>query len=181
MNKKYKLYTDGSHFKPSELHLGGTSIDDIDENDEYNRQLYRTHTGFGRLGIGGILVSDGGTVVDSLSLEVDREILRSLYNTSDVSNPTMEMYAVLMSLKKFSKHLGFGDEVEVFSDYQGVMYWMYHKWKINKSYISMIRDDIEAEIKNQKLNVKFQWLKGHNGDKYNELVDKLAKGEIDKV
>lgn len=153
--RQFKLYTDGSHFK----------------NED----------GSGRLGVGAILVNAGGSVVDSLSMEVDRQIFRERYQTSDVSNPTMEMYAVLVALRRFNSKLQFGDQVEVFADYQGVMYWMYHKWRINKSYIAMIRDDIEAEGKSQKLELRYQWVRGHNGDYYNELVDKLAKGEIDKV
>lgn len=154
--RQFKIYTDGSHFKAE----GGNA---------------------GRLGVGAILVGSGGNVIDSLSMEVDRSVIRELYNTSDVSNPTMEMYAVLMALRKFNKHLQFNDEVEILADYQGVMYWMYHKWRINKDYIYMIREDIESEIRNQKLNAKFQWVKGHNGDEFNELVDKLAKGEIRSI
>lgn len=156
--RKFKLYTDGSHFKPKDGSPGN-----------------------GRLGIGAILVSSGGSVVDSMSMEVDRTTIRETYQTSDVSNPTMEMYAVLIALRRFSSKLQFGDEIEVFADYQGVMYWMYHKWKINKPYIYMIREDIEAEVRRQDLSVKYNWVKSHNGDTYNELVDKLAKGEILKV
>jgi ribonuclease HI len=153
--KGFKLYTDGSHFK-------GGNVD-------------------GRLGIGAVLVSSGGSVVDSLSMAVDRILFAERYRTGDVSNPTMEMYAVLVALKRFNRHLSFGDEVEIYSDYQGVTYWMYHKWKINKDYIQMLCDDITKEIKDQRLNVTFKWIKGHDGDRYNELTDKLAKGEITKV
>lgn len=179
--RKFKLYTDGSHFKPSDLKFPKESLDQIDKEDEINYNTFKRNMSYGRLGIGGILVNSGGSVVDSLSMEVDRETLRSLYNTSDVSNPTMEMYAILMALRRFSRHLAFGDEVEVLSDYQGVMYWMTGKWRINKEYILMIKNDIETEAKNQKLNMTYQWIKGHNGDVYNELADKLAKGEILKV
>jgi ribonuclease HI len=45
----------------------------------------------------------------------------------------------------------------------------------------MLCDDITKEIKDQRLNVTFKWIKGHDGDRYNELTDKLAKGEITKV
>ena len=61
------------------------------------------------------------------------------------------------------------------------MYWMYHEWKINKPYIYMIREDIITEIKNQRLSMKYSHVKGHDGNYYNELADKLAKGEILKV
>lgn len=156
--RKFKLYTDGSHFKPKD----GSS-------------------GSGRLGVGAVLVDSGGSIIDSLSMEVDRITIRETYNTSDVSNPTMEMYALLIALRRFSNKFQFGDEIESFADYKGVMYWMYHEWKINKPYIYMIREDITTEVKNQRLSMKYSHVKGHDGNYYNELADKLAKGEILKV
>lgn len=29
--------------------------------------------------------------------------------------------------------------------------------------------------------VTFEWVKGHNGDKYNEIVDSMANGEYNKM
>lgn len=152
--REFKLYTDGSHFK-----------------DEPG----------GRLGIGSVLVGKGGNVIDYMSEEVDRLTIKELYRTGDVSNPTMEMYSVLVSLRKFSKRLEFNDKVEIYSDYEGVLNWMTNKWKINKEYIYMIKEDILNEILSQKLQVTFNWIKGHDNNVYNELADKLAKGEIKKV
>lgn len=155
MSREFRIYTDGSHFK------GG-------EHD-------------GRLGVGAILVDTGGSIIDSLSMSVDRSFLLERYRTSDVSNPTMEMYAVLAALKRFSSKLQFGDKIEILADYQGVRYWMTNKWRINKEYISMIKNDILAEAKLQRLELSFTWIKGHSTDVYNDLTDKLAKGEITKV
>lgn len=45
----------------------------------------------------------------------------------------------------------------------------------------MIKEDILNEILSQKLQVTFNWIKGHDNNVYNELADKLAKGEIKKV
>lgn len=155
--KIFELYTDGSHIKNPKV------------------------PGIGRLGIGAVLVGEGGIIVDSLSLKVDRSTIAELYKTGDVSNPTMEMYAVLVSLKEFSRHFSFGDTINITADYEGVKHWMYHKWKINKPYIYMIREDIFNEVKNQKISVSYHWVKSHNGNIYNEMADKLAKGELKKV
>lgn len=157
MSRQFKLYTDGSHFK--------------NEDEE----------GGGRLGVGAVLVNSGGSIVDSLSMEVDRSIFRERYQTYDVSNPTMEMYAVLIALRRFNSKLQFGNQIEIYADYQGVMYWMNHKWNINKSYILMLRNDIEAEVKAQKLEASYHWVMGHSDNRYNNLADQLAKGEISKV
>lgn len=152
---RFKLYTDGSHFKSSSIN--------------------------GRLGIGGVLINESGEIVDYLSKEVDRYEINEIYNTSDVSNPTMEMYAVLLSLRKFSKRFQFNDYIEIFADYLGVISWMNNEWRINKPYIRMIKSDIELEIKNQKLEVKFIKVKGHSNEYFNDLADKLAKGELKRI
>lgn len=153
---KLKIYTDGSHFK---------------------------NGGSGRLGIGGIIVKDG-RIINKLSMEIDPSFLRVHYGTSDVSNPTCEMLGVLMALSEFKHDIGPNDTVEVLSDYTGVTFWMTNKWKINKPYIAKIKSDIMDEINNQNLKgrISFNWVKGHSTKhdddaNYNDIVDKLAKGE----
>lgn len=150
--RKFTLYTDGSHFK--------------------------SRIGTGRLGIGSVLTINNN-VIETLSMEVDKYMISELYNTSDFSNPTMEMYAVLISLRKFSSNFEFNDEVDIYCDYMGVIEWMNDRWRINKSYIKRIKDDILNEIKSQKLKVNFYHIKGHNGNYYNDMADKLAKGEME--
>jgi ribonuclease HI len=58
---------------------------------------------------------------------------------------------------------------------------MNNEWRINKPYIRMIKSDIELEIKNQKLEVKFIKVKGHSNEYFNDLADKLAKGELKRI
>ena len=149
------IYTDGSHLK---------------------------HT-TGRLGIGGIIVDSSGKVVDKFSEEIDVKWLMNTYGTSDVSNPTCEMLAVLVALRKFN--LVPGDEVIIKADYQGVMCWLNNTWKAKKPYIKAIKDDILKEIESLGLKgkVSFEWVKGHQTGPslgkdamFNGMVDKLAKG-----
>ncbi|WP_026834974.1 viroplasmin family protein [Eubacterium xylanophilum] len=63
--------------------------------------------------------------------------------------------------------------LEIYYDYKGIEEWCLGRWKTNKagtiaykSYYDSIKD---------KLDVKFKKVKGHSGDKYNDLADKLAK------
>ncbi len=151
------IYTDGSHLK---------------------------HT-TGRLGIGGILV-EGGMAIDSFSLEVSTDYLKKNYETSDVSNPTCEMLAILVALRKFSGKIKKGDEVVMKQDYQGCQGWLGGGWKINAPYIKKIKEEIDAEISKQGLQgrIHFEWVKGHQRKSvldpdaiWNNRVDKLAKGE----
>lgn len=61
-------------------------------------------------------------------------------------------------------------------DYQGIASWCTGEWKTNKegtkaykAYFDSLRD---------KLVVSFRKVKGHSGDKYNDLADELAKSVI---
>ena len=144
------IYTDGSHLK---------------------------HT-TGRLGIGGVMVKDE-KVISEFSQTVNPEYLKFMYGTSDCSNPTAEMLAVLIALQKFGKDLEKYDKIIFHADYLGVKNWMEGTWKVKASYIQSIKNDITGEINkyNLKGKISFEWVKGHSGQVWNEYVDKLAKGE----
>lgn len=64
-------------------------------------------------------------------------------------------------------------KLKIYHDYEGISRWCLGEWQATKkgtiSYVSFYN-----KIKN-KLKVKFVKVKGHSGDKYNELADKLAK------
>lgn len=156
--KELTIYTDGSHFK--------------------------SRKGSGRLGVGGVILKNNKEL-DEYSIEINRNYLKLYYDTTDCSNPTMEMLAVLYALWKFKKHIKHGDKITIKADYQGVKEWMTGKWKINKPYIQKIKDQIDEEIIKLGLpgNINFEWVKGHqhginrNEDAYwNDVVDLLAKG-----
>lgn len=149
------IYTDGSHFKQK-----------------------------GRLGCGGIILVDG-KLKDEYSLELTPEYLQEVIHTSDVSNPTTEMMGVLQALRRFKIPRG-TTEINVYTDYEGVGNWLEGRWKINKPYIKILYNLIHEEIKKKRLKgkIKFLWVKGHQSKsvmdpkaKWNNYVDKLAKGE----
>jgi ribonuclease HI len=83
------------------------------------------------------------------------------------TNNVMEMTAVIEALKEFSTQKRF----KIFSDSQYVINCATGKWKRNKNIDLWAEYDLYSKGK----MVTFQWVKGHNGDHYNELVDKLAK------
>lgn len=142
---EYELYTDGSHIK-------GTT----------------------RLGIGAVLVKNG-VELDRLSKLINQTMFKIQYGIDDnVSNPTMELLALLVSLQEFKKHFKPGDRILNIADYMGVGGWMTNKWKINKNYIRIIKNNIDEEIETQKLELSYAYVKSHSGNKFNELVDNLA-------
>jgi len=100
--------------------------------------------------------------------------------TINTSNNRMEMYAILMVLRTLTVPC----DLVIYSDSQycinGIMDWMY-KWA-RKNWMRdgelIPNHDLWMEIYDevQKMNsVTCHWVKGHNGDPNNELVDGLAQ------
>lgn len=64
-------------------------------------------------------------------------------------------------------------EVTIVYDYQGIENWAIGTWKRNKELT--IEYNIKMQEYMKKIKINFLKVKGHSGDKYNEIVDKLAK------
>lgn len=63
--------------------------------------------------------------------------------------------------------------LELYHDYEGIAKWCTGEWNANKDGTKNYKHFYES-IKDS-VNVKFIKVKGHSGDKYNDLADKLAK------
>ena len=98
----------------------------------------------------------------------------------ETTNNQMEMQAALEALK----YLKDKDEViELYTDSnylrQGITEWI-HKWKLNNWRTAakkpVANRDLWVEISdlNEKMNVEWNWVKGHAGDPGNERADQLA-------
>lgn len=69
-------------------------------------------------------------------------------------------------------------EITIAYDYQGVESWALGTWKRNNRITSEYYDFMQEKMK--KIKVKFKKIKGHSGDKYNDMADKLAKNALNK-
>lgn len=67
-------------------------------------------------------------------------------------------------------------EVEIYYDYEGISAWAEGRWKTNK-HGTIAYKEFYDEIKDS-LKVKFIKVKGHSGDEYNDLADRLAKDAL---
>ncbi len=98
----------------------------------------------------------------------------------------MELTATIKSLK-YLKHKS---NIIIFTDSKyvinGINNWIL-KWKHNNW-----KTANNKEVKNKKLwlelyecinfhSVDWEWVKGHSGDTLNEEVDKIARGEAEKI
>ena len=61
----------------------------------------------------------------------------------------------------------------IYHDYQGISCWATGEWKANKQGTKDYADFCKNARKH--LDFSFRKVKGHSGDKYNDLADKLAK------
>lgn len=93
------------------------------------------------------------------------EIIDS-FNEKETTNNIMEMKAVINLLKLFNEE----EEFEIYSDSKYVINCAQNFWKRKKNLELWKEFD---KISTGK-KIKFIWIKAHNGNKYNELVDKLA-------
>lgn len=67
-------------------------------------------------------------------------------------------------------------EIDIYYDYMGIEKWCTGEWKANKKSTMLYRDFYKSIC--DKLKVNFIKVKGHSGDKYNDLADSLAKAAL---
>lgn len=108
-----------------------------------------------------------------LILEKDDFIIIDSGNEISTTNNRMELKAVIEVLK----NINFKNEYTIYSDSQLTINCAEGKWK-RKANLDLW-EEYDNHSKNKKIN--YEWVKAHNGNKYNEMVDKIAYGEAKKV
>ena len=114
--------------------------------------------------------------------------VKDLYGGNpETTNNQMEMQAALEALKYLEDK---NEVIELYTDSnylrQGITEWI-HKWKLNNWRTAakkpVANRDLWIEISdlNEKMNVKWNWVKGHAGDPGNERADQLANLGADNV
>lgn len=68
------------------------------------------------------------------------------------------------------------ETLTIYHDYQGIASWCLGEWKTNKEGTIAYKAYFDS-IKN-KIQISFKKVKGHSGDKWNDLADELAKSMI---
>lgn len=66
--------------------------------------------------------------------------------------------------------------LNIYHDYQGIASWCLGEWKTNKEGTRAYKEYYDSI--RQELKIRFVKVKGHSGDKYNDLADELAKSVI---
>lgn len=115
----------------------------------------------------------------------DKEILLS-GGSDATTNNKMEMTAVIESLKYLSLNKYSPEKIALYTDSQyvknGINSWMANwiknGWK-TAAKKPVKNKDLWIELKEwcDKFNLEWHWVKGHSGNKYNEMCDKLVEDE----
>ena len=113
-------------------------------------------------------------------ININGEVKKISGNEKNTTNNRMELMAPINALKNINSK----DPIEIFTDSKYVKNgitewintWVLNNWKTSKKENVKNKDLwIELHKLNQSLNVKWNWVKAHDGDPLNEEVDMMAK------
>lgn len=114
-----------------------------------------------------------------VQIEGDNIINQSSGLEENVTNNRMELMAIFKAIESTSE----GCEIHIISDSEYCVN-IYTKWYMNwikknkfsgKSNIELIHETWKLK---QKRTVTFSWVRGHDGNKFNEIVDNICAEEI---
>ena len=116
-------------------------------------------------GSGAVLIDSGGVIVDRLCEKGNDEELASMRNVAgEIKGAESAMrYAVEKGYKK----------IVIYHDYEGIAKWCQGLWKTNKT--GTINYKKLYDELSELIHIEFVKVKGHSGDKYNDMADALAK------
>lgn len=66
--------------------------------------------------------------------------------------------------------------LNIYHDYQGIASWCQGEWKTNKEGTRAYKEYFDSISRD--LEIRFVKVRGHSGDKYNDIADELAKSVI---
>lgn len=124
----------------------------------------------------------GGWGAVILAVDEERNVLKEKeiygYKFNATSNQ-MELLAIYKALEQLDPNLAGSYDFHVISDSQycvltfqeRVYKWEREGWSKKKPNVGLIKAIYE---KSQLYDVEWHWVKGHNGNKYNERADELA-------
>ncbi len=101
----------------------------------------------------------------------------------ETTNNRMELMAIIHALESIPKE----SCIQIFTDSKyvinGIELWI-KKWKIN-DWIGSNKKKVKnkdlwmkLDMLSMQFHIKWNWVKGHSGNKYNEEVDRLARDQI---
>lgn len=91
------------------------------------------------------------------------------WKIKDESNNRAELKAIITAIYHLPRN---AKNVKVISDSQYALKTLSGEW--NRKMNIDLFDVFEKVTNGKKLTITYEWIKGHNGNKYNELCDKMC-------
>lgn len=113
--------------------------------------------------------NDEGAYAFVILTELNNEVKRFAKKITHETNNRAELKAIINAIIQLPRD---ATDVIIYSDSQYSLNTLSGKWKrkLNKDLFD-IWDDV---IKERGLTIEYKWVRGHNGNEYNELCDKLC-------
>ena len=105
-----------------------------------------------------------------------KEILRRSKALIHTTNNRAEMLAIISAVIRCP----IGADIVIHTDSKYAIFSFGHRKRISDSVKNSDLIHLYRKEAAQK-KVTFEWVKGHNGDRYNEIVDSMANGEYNKM
>ena len=105
-----------------------------------------------------------------------KEILRRSKALIHTTNNRAEMLAIISAVKRCP----IGADIVIHTDSKYAIFSFGHRKRISDSVKNSDLIHLYRKEAAQK-KVTFEWVKGHNGDRYNEIVDSMANGDYNKM
>ena len=114
-----------------------------------------------------VLLSDGTTYQTYRAFSHDNEASSMRNVTGEIEGAKAAIdYAILHGYKSLA----------IYYDYEGIERWCTGEWHCNKKATKQYKEFYDKAIKS--LVIHFIKVKGHSGNRYNEIADKLAKAAL---
>lgn len=162
----YKSFTDLDSAKQFMQSEGDLLCDDKAENDSCKVKIYvdGSYDKCSGMFSYGMVVLDGESKIGFKKAFNDPDL-------AEMRNVAGEIYGSIAAMK-YCICKGIKDVV-IYYDYEGIAKWALHEWKANKTGTKAYAAYYDKA--KEKVNIEFRKVKGHSGDKYNDMADTLAK------
>ena len=117
---------------------------------------------------GGYSISEGVGAYAFIVLQGNEEVYRHAERIEKSTNNRCELLAIINAVRLLPDHCS----ATIYTDSQyciGVLTGQYRRKKNTD-----ILDEWDIIVASKSLNIEFEWVKGHSGNKYNELCDELC-------
>ena len=118
-------------------------------------------------------MNDEGAYAFVILTELNNEVKRFAKKITNETNNRAELKTIINSVLQLPQDATY---VVVYSDSQYAIHTLCGNWKRKKNKdLFDVWDDV---IKERGLTIEYNWVRGHNGNEYNELCDKLCNDVI---